>query len=118
VTIENGDDPPLDVTSVQLEMAERQLCFEAAAGASYTLYYGDPALSAPHYDYATLFAPEKDAAQATLGPEQRNPEYEARPDQRPFTERHPGLLWAALILVIVVLGWVALRTAKKSGPAT
>lgn len=117
VTVENGDDPPLDVQSVHLEMVERQLCFDAAAGARYALYYGDPALSAPQYDYARLFTPEKDAAQATLGPEQKNPEYQARPDQRPFTDRHPGLLWAALILVIVVLGWVALRTAKKTGPA-
>jgi hypothetical protein len=112
VTIENGDDPPLDVKSVQLEMAERQLCFDAAVGADYTLYYGDAALAAPQYDYATLFTPDKNAAQATLGPEEKNPQYGARPDQRPFTERHPGLLWAALILVVLVLGAVALRTAS------
>ncbi|MGA8111315.1 MAG: DUF3999 family protein [Acidobacteriaceae bacterium] len=117
VTIENGDDAPLDVQSVRLEMPERQLCFDTAAGAVYKLYYGDAALSAPQYDYATLFTPDKDAAQGTLGPEEKNPEHESRPDQRPFTERHPGLLWAALILVVLVLGWVALRTAKKSGPA-
>lgn len=116
VTIDNGDDAPLDLTAVRLEMAERQLCFDAAAGAHYTLMYGDAALAAPRYDYATLFAPEKDAAQATLGPEQANPEYMARPDTRPLTERHPGLLWAALILVVLVLGGVALRTAKDTAP--
>lgn len=115
VTVENGDDAPLAIAKVQLEMAERQLCFDAAAGASYTLYYGDPALGAPQYDYATLFTPEKDAAQGTLGPEENNPAYQARPDQRPFTERHPGLLWVALILVVVVLGGVALRTAQGPG---
>jgi len=116
VTIDNGDDAPLDLTAVRLEMAERQLCFDAGAGAHFTLMYGDAALSAPRYDYATLFTPEKDAAQATLGPEQANPEYAARPDTRPFTERHPGLLWAALILVVLVLGGVALRTARESAP--
>jgi len=116
VTIDNGDDPPLDLTSVRLEMAERRLCFDAAAGAAYTLYYGDAALQAPQYDYARLFAPEKDAAEATLGPEEANPEYEARPDARPFTERYPWLLWVALVLVVGLLGAVALRTAKESAP--
>ncbi|MGB9030787.1 MAG: DUF3999 family protein [Acidobacteriaceae bacterium] len=117
VTIDNGDDAPLAITDVRLEMAERKLCFDAASGASYTLFLGDPVLSAPRYDYATLFVPEADAAQATLGPEQPNPEYEARPDARPFTERHPALLWVALVLVVVLLGVVAVRTAKETPKA-
>ncbi|MFY9745439.1 MAG: DUF3999 family protein [Acidobacteriaceae bacterium] len=114
VTIDNGDDAPLKITDVRLEMAERKLCFDAAAGARYALFLGDPALSAPRYDYATLFVPEADAAQATLGPEQANPEYESRPDARAFTERHPALLWVALVLVVVLLGVVAVRTAKET----
>jgi hypothetical protein len=113
VTIDNGDDAPLAITAVRLEMAERRLCFDADPGAKYTLFYGDAALTAPRYDYATLFAPEKIPALAQFGPEEANPEYRARPDARPFTEKHPGLLWAALILVVVVLGAVALRTAKR-----
>jgi hypothetical protein len=32
--------------------------------------------------------------------------------QRPFTERHPVLLWVALILVVGTLGFVALRSAR------
>jgi len=114
VTVDNGDDAPLAITSVKLEMEQRTLCFDAVAGASYALYYGDAALSVPQYDYAKLFAPEKDAAVAALGPETANPLYQARPDGRAFTERHPALLWLALILVVAVLGLVALRTAKAS----
>ena len=113
ITIDNGDDAQLTLTDVRLEMAERRLCFDATAGAGYSLFFGDPALSAPRYDYATLFVPEGDAAQAELGSEGSNPQYQARPDARPFTERHPALLWIALIAVVVVLGGVALRTAKK-----
>lgn len=116
VTIDNGDDAPLDLKAVRLEMAERKLCFDAAAGASYTLFYGDAALEAPRYDYAKLFTPEKDAAQATLAAEQANPLYTARPDTRPFTERYPWLLWVALVAVVALLGTVALRTAKESAP--
>ncbi|HEX4067578.1 MAG TPA: DUF3999 family protein [Acidobacteriaceae bacterium] len=116
VTIDNGDDAPLDLKAVRLEMAERKLCFDAAAGASYTLFYGDAALSAPRYDYATLFTPDKDAAQATLAPEQPNPLYAARPDTRPFTEKYPWLLWGTLVAVVLLLGAVALRTAKETSP--
>lgn len=117
VTIDNGDDPPVSLKWVRLEMAERTLCFDAAAHASYTLYYGDAALSAPRYDYARLFMPEANPSQATLGPEEENPQHQSRPDERPFTERHPGLLWAALLVVVLVLGAVALRTAKQNTPS-
>ncbi|HEV2279002.1 MAG TPA: DUF3999 family protein [Acidobacteriaceae bacterium] len=116
ITIENGDDPPLELKSVRLEMIQRKLCFDAVAGASYTLYYGDPALAAPRYDYARLFVAEKSPLEATLGPEQANPDYQRRPDTRPFTERHPWLLWVALAVVVLVLGAVALRTAKQTMP--
>jgi len=115
VTIDNGDDQPLSIDSVELQMVERDLCFEAAAGAAYTLYYGDAALAAPRYDYATLFAPQKDAAKATAGPELPNAAWEKRPDQRPFTERHPALLWIVLVVVIAVLGGVAMGSVKKAG---
>jgi hypothetical protein len=101
---------------VKLEMAQRTLCFDAAAGASYMLYYGDAALAAPRYDYATLFVADANAAQVSLDPETANPEYVARPDSRPFTERHPALLWVALVLVVAVLGLVALRTAREAPP--
>jgi hypothetical protein len=112
VTVENGDDRPIDFSSVRLEMLERKLCFEAAGAASYTLYYGDPALAAPRYDYAALITPQADAAQASIGPETPNPSYTARPDERPFTEKHPALLWAALVFVIVLLAGVALRQTR------
>ncbi len=111
--IDNGDDTPLALQSVRLEMLERTLCFDATPGANYTVYYGDPALAAPRYDYATLFTPEVNAARAALGPEKDNPDYRPRPDERPFTEKHPGLLWAALVLVVVLLGGIALRSAKQ-----
>jgi hypothetical protein len=114
VIIDNGDDTPLAVQSVSLQMLQRTLCFEAAGTGQYTLFYGDRALTAARYDYATLFAPQADAAQAKAGPEQRNPEYQPRPDQRPLTERYPSLLWGALVVVIAILALVAFRSAKRT----
>lgn len=116
VKIDNGDDQPLTLTAVRLQMKKRTLCFDAAAGASYMLAYGDAALAAPRYDYATFFQPDKDAAQATLRAEHANPQYEPRPDERPFTEKHPALLWIALVLAVLVLGGVALRSARQVAP--
>jgi hypothetical protein len=116
VTIQNGDDQPIAFDSVRLEMAVHRLCFDAAAGAGYVLYYGDQALSAPQYDYSSFFHADKEAAQAAFGPEEINSQFIPRPDERPFTEKHPALLWLALVLAVAVLGSVALRTAKQTTP--
>ena len=119
ITIENGDDAPIQLKSVRLEMLERNLCFDAAAGSAYTLYYGDAALAAPQYDYASLFVLQHNPVMAQLGAEIANPAYLPRPDERPFTEKHPALLWVALILVIALLGLVAFRSFKAApaGPS-
>jgi hypothetical protein len=116
VTADNGDDVPITVKSVQLQMLERRLCFDAGSGTAYTLSYGDSALSAPRYDYASLFAPQANPVQATAGPEQPNAAFQSRPDQRPFTEKHPALLWIALIAVIALLGLIALKSQKQATP--
>ena len=118
ITINNGDDPPVSLQSVRLEMLERTLCFDAAAGTAYTLRYGDPAIAAPQYDYARLFSPQANALQATAGPEQPNPGWQPRPDERPFTERHPILLWVALIGVIALLAGIAFKSGKQAPTAT
>ena len=112
VSVDNGDDRPLEIQSVRLEMIERDLCFDAAGATGFTLYYGDAALAAPRYDYARLFAFETNAAQAAMGPESLNATYRPRPDQRPFTEKHPILLWVALVVVIALLGAIAFKSAK------
>jgi hypothetical protein len=113
IAIHNEDDAPIDLQSVSLQMIARTLCFNAQPGASYKLYYGDDALSAPGYDYAKLFSQDKNAAQASLGPEQQNPQYQSRPDTRPFTEKHPALLWIVLIAAIILLGLIAIRSSRQ-----
>ena len=116
VTVVNGDDAPIRFAGVRIEMLQRELCFEAAPHASYVLYYGDAVLSSPRYDYARWFALQAGAAAATLGPETTNAAYQPRPDRRPFTEKHPVLLWLALILVVLLMGFIALRSAKRVEP--
>jgi hypothetical protein len=112
VAIADGDDRPLPIASVRLEMRQRQLCFDPPAAAP-ILYYGDSELHAPVYDYARLFAPTAPVRIATLDPEQPNPAYTPRADSRPFTERHPELLWLVLLAAVGALGFTAFRSAKS-----
>jgi hypothetical protein len=112
VAIDNGNDTPLPITAIRLEMRQRQLCFNAPTPQPLTLYYGDPALTVPQYDYARLFSPTGEIHTAQLGPEQLNPAYRDRPDQRPLTERRPHLLWIVLLAVICILAIVAIRSSK------
>jgi len=113
ITVNNGDDVPLPIKDVRLEMRERRLCFDAASAGSYTIYYGDNEIGTPVYDYARIFSVSKLSNLVPLGPEQLNPAYVSRPDTRALTERHPDLVWIALLAVICVLAMVALRSSKN-----
>ncbi len=112
VAVENGDDTPLPLTAIRLEMRQRKICFDTTRAEPLTLFYGDSALTAPQYDYNRLFSPSAEMRTVQLGPEQPNPIFRERPDSRPLTDRHPHLLWIALLAVICILAIVAIRSAK------
>lgn len=111
VVIHNGDDPPLKISSVQLQQYQRRIYFTSASAPQ--LYYGDEKLDSPEYDYAKLFQKDDRAAQVELGHEQNNDAYTGRPDERPWTERHPAILWIAIIAAVLILGAMALRSMKS-----
>jgi hypothetical protein len=116
VVIENGDDQPLPIAAVRLEMRQRRICFDAAAAsAGLAMYYGDAELVAPVYDYERLFVAERKPVAAELGVERMNPEYAPAVVTLPFTERHPEVLWVVLICVVSALGVVALKSARNVG---
>jgi Protein of unknown function (DUF3999) len=112
VAIDNGNDTPLPISAIRLEMRQRKLCFDAPAAQPMTVFYGDPSLAAPQYDYARLFSPSREIHTAQLSPELLNPAYRDRPDDRPLTERRPHLLWIVLLVVICILAFVAIRSSK------
>jgi hypothetical protein len=41
-----------------------------------------------------------------------NPQYKGRPDDRPWSERHKGTLWAAMILAVIALTALAIRSLR------
>lgn len=116
VAIDNGNDQPLPLTAIRLETRQRKLCFDAPTAQPLTLFYGDPTLTAPRYDFARLFSPTPALHTARLGPEQLNPIYHQHPDDRPLTERRPHLLWILLLIVLCLLAVIALRSAKTIHP--
>jgi len=112
IIIHNGDDVPLKITGARLQQYERRIYFDADAGTQPKLYYGDAQLDAPVYDYAKLFQKNANAEQKQLGAEEVNTAFTGRPDDRPWSERHPAVLWLAIVAAVLILGGVALRSMK------
>lgn len=115
VEVINGNDQPLANVSFALGAVPRTLLFKQAAGQDYRLLYGNEKAGRPQYDLAHYleFGPSKPIYRTlTLGPEQETVGYR---DPRPFTERHPEVLWSALGLAIVLIGLTALKTLRSAG---
>ena len=113
VNIDNGDNPPLTLSSVQPLTLERRVYFDPGGKSGLRLYYGDPGLAAPIYDYARFLHVDASAAQAQLGPGMHNAEYTGRRDERPWSERHGAVLWSAMIAAVLILSVMALRGLKS-----
>jgi hypothetical protein len=111
--IHNGDDQPLKITGANLQQYERRIYFDSLPGEEYTLYYSDKKLGGPVHDYAKLFQKDAGASQAALGDEEMNAAYTGRPDDRPWSERHPAVLWAAIVTAVLILGAIALKSMRN-----
>jgi hypothetical protein len=115
VEVINGNDQPLANVTLTLAAVPRTLLFKQTAGQDYRLLYGNEKAGRPQYDLAQYleFGPSKPVYRTlTLGPEQETVNYR---DPRPFTERHPEVLWSALGLAIVLIGLTALKTLRSPG---
>jgi len=111
VEIVNGNDAPLAGAKPVLLTIPHFVAFYPQSGHSYSLIYGNSAASLPHYDLSrTLdYHAESAATPASLGDEEATANYL---DPRPFTERHPILLWVALIVAVIILAWAAFRALR------
>jgi hypothetical protein len=113
LNIDNEDNPPLEITAVQPLSLERRIYFDPQGKSLLKLYYGDEKLSPPVYDYARFFRLEPSPAAAQLAAGAHNPLYTARPDERPWSERHTGILWGAMILSVLALTALAIRALRS-----
>lgn len=119
VNVDNGDDPPLPILQIRPQSVERRVYFEPQGKSNLKLYYGDDKLGSPVYDYAKFFREDPSAIPAKLGDETANSAFTTRPDDRPWSEKHKAILWAAMLLAVAVLGSLAFRglraETQKSG---
>jgi hypothetical protein len=112
----NGDDAPVPVRRVLLDAVEHRVKFLCGTAGGYTLYYGNPKAAAPAYDLAAILARGAPAPELpiTAGPEQKNPVYRPEPPpEKPWSERHPGVLYGTLAAAVLVMGYITARFLMK-----
>jgi hypothetical protein len=116
VEVLNANDAPLSAVRLSLAMPLRFVLFHPVQNRSYRLIYGNARASAPHYDLARTLHIQANEVMAHLevGSEQSTSNFA---DLRPFTERHPNLLWTALGVAVVLLGSAALRAMRTPASA-
>jgi len=115
VEILNGNDAPLANPRLSASMIPRLILFRPLAGHSYRLAYGNEKASPPQYDLERTLhvSATEDAFPVSLATQEENSGYH---DPRPFSERHPALLWTALALAALALAYTALRTMRTPPP--
>ncbi len=117
VTVNNGDDPPLAGAQPALFATPRMAIFRYDPARSYRLIYGQSEAKPAHYDLSRWIgtAAYKGAAAATVGAEAANPN---RSDPRPWTEQNGTVLWIALGIAVLLLGYSALRSLQRISKET
>ena len=114
LTVEDGDDAPLSLTSVGARLPVADLYFAAPAG-EYSLLLGAPEARVPRYELArvrnVVLAVASGSAQA--GPLEENPAFSSWRRWGSGRGAQQVLLWVALGLAIVGLSWMTLKLARK-----
>lgn len=115
VEIFNGNDAPLEGVAPHLYVTPLHIIFERQSGRSYRLLYGEDRAAAPNYDLPRRLDAEQElaAAEVYVGAEQENSNYA---DPRPWSEQHEVLLWVVMGLAVLLLGYSALRSLRRSSP--
>jgi hypothetical protein len=113
VEILNHNDAPLGGAVPHLYSTPWHVIFEQQPGRTYRLLYGQTLATEPQYDLARRLHNNQiaNATAAELGAEEINT---AWADPRPWTEKHDFLLWILLGVAIILLGYSAVRSLRRS----
>lgn len=110
----NHDNPPLAAARLRLYTYRRVIEFPAETAGQYRLYYGNADAKQPAYDFAQTMPAQAKAVEATAGDDEPNPAYQPpKPPQKPWSDRHPQVLYGVLLAAIVVMGFLAIRFLLK-----
>jgi hypothetical protein len=118
LTVTDNENPPLTIDSIKYSAAARQIVIANTGKLQSPLrvYYGNPAASAPQYDFGRNL-PERLAEKPmrlTFGERIDNPAF--TPPPQAFTERWPWLVYTVLTVVCVALAGIVVSIALKTLP--
>jgi len=112
VEIVNGNDAALVVAAPKLYITPQHITFEQQPGRSYRLIYGQERAEGAEYDLARrVNAAQLVAVAGQLGPEETNTDWV---DPRPWTETHDIFLWLVMLVAVMLIGYAAVRSLRKS----
>jgi hypothetical protein len=121
VEVINGNDQPLTNVGFKLAAVPRTVLFKRTEGQQYRLLYGNEKIGRPQYDLVHYLDSARGGNQtygiAALLTEEQTANFR---DPRPFSERHPEILWSVLGVAILLIGLTALKALRgtgKSAPA-
>lgn len=115
IEIINHDDAPLAGVRPRLLSIPRHILFEQQPGRSYRLLYGQSRATPPEYDLSRRVNPKQSAVLGQLGAEEFNLAWS---DPRPWTEKYESVLWLAIGMAVVLLGYSAIRSLRRLGKQT
>jgi hypothetical protein len=113
VEVVNGNDAPLSGAAPQLFSTPQHIIFEQQPGRSYFLIYGQERSQAAQYDLGRRVDAKQMTAAAAgqTGPEEVNADWV---DPRAWTETHDIFLWTALGVAVMLIGYAAVRSLRRS----
>ncbi|WP_421944421.1 DUF3999 family protein [Pedobacter sp.] len=113
ITIENGDNQPLNVVGITLQgnIYELVTRFDEP-NMNYFLYYGNKNAVTPNYDLAKFESkiPEN-LTSINIKEEQKNPAYSIKIEKPLFENK--VWLWALMAIIIALLGWFSFKMLKN-----
>lgn len=112
--IENGDNPPLTISSIQLFQQREYLVAWLEAGKQYALVVTSPDVASPSYDLEYFNANVPDMpAELELG----NIVTYTAPRSESFTLfTDRNIIWASIIAVAALLAYMSVRMIRKTDP--
>ncbi len=113
VTIDNGDNLPLNIIGVNLQgnIYEMVTRFDEP-NLKYSLYYGNKNAASPNYDIANFESKiPANLTSVNIGAEEKNPVYSIKSEQPLFENK--AWLWVLMAVIIALLGWFSFKMLKN-----
>lgn len=119
LVVRDGDNWPLAIRTITGSGPIYRALFVAEAGHSYRLLFGNAQLKAPSYDLTSVLAPVRRGLKPVewrLGPAVENTAYRAAPLSPVAWLNSPWFFGGAVGLMLLVLGVLLFRVAKRVPP--